>query len=171
MERTIRILDFPDTRLLLTLGIIQRPFVLVVLPRGGYFLKHDMNQDFDNEFFNISAVEASLMDPAQKQLLEVVYEACESAGVTAKGSSRVMTGVYVGNFGIDQALMALKDSEFTSPYTSTGVSGTILSNRINYALNLKGPSLTVDTACSSSIYALHLACLGLRTKRTVMQPW
>ncbi|KAK0613233.1 polyketide synthase [Immersiella caudata] len=132
-----------------------------VVTRGGFFLKHDMNE-FDNEFFNISAAEAALMDPAQKQLMEVVYESAEAAGMTAQELRGSKTGVYIGNFGLDQALMALKDSEFMSPYTSTGISGTILSNRINYALDLKGPSFTVDTACSSSIYALHLAVLGLQ---------
>ncbi|KAF5966955.1 polyketide synthase [Fusarium coicis] len=132
-----------------------------VVTKGGYFLKHDMNE-FDNEFFSITAAEARLMDPAQKQLMEVVFESAEAAGVSAQELRGSKTGVYIGNFGLDQALMALKDSEFMSPYTSTGISGTILSNRINYALDLNGPSFTVDTACSSSIYALHLACLGLQ---------
>ncbi|RYP40773.1 hypothetical protein DL767_001419 [Monosporascus sp. MG133] len=129
--------------------------------RGGYFLDHDLHE-FDNDFFGISAVEASTMDPAQKQLLEVVYEACDGAGVSQEQLSGSMTGVYVGNFCPEQCLAGLKDIESMTPYTATGASTAMLSNRINYALDLKGPSLTVDTACASSAYALHMACAGLR---------
>jgi acyl transferase domain-containing protein/2-polyprenyl-3-methyl-5-hydroxy-6-metoxy-1,4-benzoquinol methylase len=101
------------------------------------------------------------MDPAQKQLLEVAYEAIESSGLTLSSLSGSLTGVYVGNFGLDSAVMSLKDAEYLNPYTSTGTGGTILSNRISYVFDLKGPSFTLDTACSSSFYALHLACIGL----------
>nr|ALQ32770.1 putative polyketide synthase [Fusarium aywerte] len=154
--------DFPEDRLNIDSWYhpeAVRPGSIVT--KGGFFLKHDMNE-FDNEFFGITAAEARLMDPAQKQLMEVVYESAEAGGVSVQELRGSKTGVYIGNFGLDQALMSLKDSEFMSPYTSTGISGTILSNRINYALDLKGPSFTVDTACSSSMYALHLAVLGLR---------
>ncbi|KAF7502391.1 hypothetical protein GJ744_005857 [Endocarpon pusillum] len=131
-----------------------------VVSRGGFFLKHDLNE-FDHSFFGISAVEASWMDPAQKQLLEVAYEAFESSGLTTAELTGSKTGVYVGNFGLDHASMCWKDGEYLNPYTSTGTGGTILSNRISYIFNLKGPSFTLDTACSSSFYALHLACMGL----------
>ncbi|PGH13223.1 hypothetical protein AJ79_03781 [Helicocarpus griseus UAMH5409] len=132
-----------------------------IVSKGGFFCKHDLHE-FDNGFFNITAVEASTMDPAQKQLLEVAYEACESAGIPLKDLKGSNTGVYVGNFGLDEALKVMKDSEYLSTYTSTGTGGTILSNRISYVFDLKGPSFTLDTACSSSLYALHLACAGLR---------
>ncbi|KAI0403571.1 polyketide synthase [Xylaria palmicola] len=131
--------------------------------KGGYFLDHDLH-DFDNDFFGISAVEASTMDPAQKQLLEVAYEACDGAGVSREQLAGSMTGVYVGNFCPEQCLAGLKDVEAMTPYTATGASTAMLSNRLNYALDLKGPSLTVDTACASSAYALHMACAGLRVR-------
>ncbi|KAI2092193.1 hypothetical protein LOZ63_002180 [Ophidiomyces ophidiicola] len=132
-----------------------------IVSKGGFFVQHDVD-NFDNSFFGISAVEAGSMDPAQKQLLEVAFEALESTGLSLEQLRGSNTGVYVGNFGLDQALMALRDPEYLSPYTSTGTGGTILSNRISYVFDLKGPSFTLDTACSSSLYALHLACMGLQ---------
>jgi acyl transferase domain-containing protein len=78
------------------------------------------------------------MDPSQRKLLEVVYEAFENAGVSWDGFSGSQTGVYVGNFATDHALIQGRD-EFVRPYTSTGTALSIMSNRVSYALNLKGP--------------------------------
>ena len=48
-----------------------------------------------------------------------------------------------------------------SPYTATGASLAIASNRISHHLGLAGPALSIDTACSSSLVALDVACKGL----------
>jgi acyl transferase domain-containing protein len=53
-----------------------------------------------------------------------------------------------------------EDGKF-SPYSGTGVSPAILSNRISYTYNMQGPSMTVDTACSSSLVAIDLGCKAL----------
>jgi acyl transferase domain-containing protein/NADPH:quinone reductase-like Zn-dependent oxidoreductase len=130
--------------------------------RGGYFLSHDDHlRQFDPSFFGISPLEASSMDPQQRKLLEVVYESVENAGATLEELSGSKTSCFVGCFTNDMRRMTSRDLEFGAPYEMTGSDMTILSNRINYVFNLKGPSMTVDTACSSSLYALHLACQSL----------
>lgn len=128
--------------------------------RGGCFLQSDP-RDFDHTFFGINPQEATSIDPAQRKLLETVYEAFESAGVPLEKISGSRTGCFVGNFNYDHQLMQYRDAEYPEPYAITGGGITILSNRITYAFNLSGPSLTLDTACSSSMYALHLACSAL----------
>lgn len=129
--------------------------------RGGCFLKDDPRK-FDPTFFGINPQETMSLDPAQRKLLEVVYECFESAGLPLDKLSGSDTGCYVGNFNFDHQLMQFRDLEFPQPYCSTGGGIAILSNRISYVFNLRGPSLTLDTACSSSMYALHLACSAIR---------
>lgn len=50
----------------------------------------------------------------------------------------------------------------------TGNGEAILSNRISYTLDLRGPSLTLDTGCSGGLVALHQACQGLRAGESSM---
>ncbi|KAK4221929.1 hypothetical protein QBC38DRAFT_402515 [Podospora fimiseda] len=131
--------------------------------RGGYFLSDsDSFAQFDPSFFGISPLEAASMDPQQRKLLEVVYESFESAGLRLDEVSGSNTGCFVGNFTWDIGQMQARDVEYGAPYHMTGGGLTILSNRVNYVFNLKGPSLTLDTACSSTMYALHLACKSLQ---------
>lgn len=98
------------------------------------------------------------MDPAQRKFVEVVYEALESAGIPIERLAGSKTGTFVGNFNYDHQLMQYRNAEYPQPYAVTGGGITILSNRVNYIFDLKGPSMTLDTACSSSMYALHMAC-------------
>ncbi|KAJ9293898.1 hypothetical protein DTO271G3_7274 [Paecilomyces variotii] len=124
--------------------------------RYGYFLDQDLG-DFDASFFGISGSEAKAMDPQQRILLEVVYEALEDAGITLDEINGSLTSVLCGSFTNDYKSMLSKDFESYPKYTVTGTGNAILSNRISYFYNLHGTSLTVDTACSSSLVCLHLA--------------
>lgn len=133
--------------------------------RGGYFLHEDIAA-FDAPFFSISPAEAVSMDPLQRILLEVTYEAIESAGIPLTTLAGSDTGCYVGNFFSDYDQISKKDPETLPKYHSVGIGQAILSNRLSYCFGLNGPSLTVDTACSSSLIALHLACQSLRTGET-----
>lgn len=129
--------------------------------KRGAFLHGDPWQ-FDPEFFGISPREATSMDPQQRLIMEVAWEAADDAGVAGRLSGRPV-GVYVGAFNVDVSVttMAASAVAHIDMNTSTAASFTMLSNRLAYALNLTGPALTVDTACSSSLVAFHLACQGI----------
>lgn len=131
-----------------------------MITRWGAFLDHvDL---FDARFFNISPREAERIDPQQRLLLEVTWEALENAAHAPKELAGSETGVFVGISSYDYSLLLFKNPTGISPYDGTGVSHSISSNRLSYALDLRGPSIAVDTACSSSLVAVHLACQSLQ---------
>lgn len=117
---------------------------------------------FDPGFFGISPREAVQMDPQQRILLQTVWEAVEHAGLTTEALSEGKTGVYIGASASDHAWRFLGDMAAIDSQFMTGNTLSIISNRISYLFDLKGPSFTVDTACSSSFYAMHQAVQALR---------
>jgi acyl transferase domain-containing protein len=80
------------------------------------------------------------------------------------------TSCFVGSFNADYTDLLLRDPDAIPMYqcTNAGQSRAMMSNRVSYFFDLKGPSVTVDTACSGSLVALHLACQTLRTGDAVM---
>ncbi|MGO9917251.1 MAG: SDR family NAD(P)-dependent oxidoreductase, partial [Isosphaeraceae bacterium] len=131
------------------------------LSRGGFLENVDQ---FDPEFFGISVREAVSMDPQQRMLLEVVWEALEDAGLPPAKLPNSRSGVFLGISSSDFIHMLLRLDERMKridPYTATGNAHSIAANRLSYLLNLNGPSFAVDTACSSSLVAVHLACRSL----------
>jgi acyl transferase domain-containing protein len=73
------------------------------------------------------------------------------------------TSAFVGSFSRDFSDLMMRDMDSIPMYQATGSGQALLSNRLSYFFDLKGPSVTVDTACSGSLVALHLACQTLRT--------
>ena len=127
----------------------------------GYILEED-SRLFDAAFFNINPAEADAMDPQQRLALETVYESMEAAGYTLQQMQGTLTSVYLGVMTGDYQVIQERDPETMNRYHATGTAKSILSNRISYFFNLKGPSITIDTACSSSLVALHQAVQGIR---------
>lgn len=108
--------------------------------------------------------EAETMDPQQRILLETVYEGVDSAGYSVEKLRGSETAVFVGQMNRDYGYMLLRDLDTLPQYMATGAdSSAIMSNRISYFFDWKGPSMTIDTACSSSLVALHLAVQSLRS--------
>lgn len=125
---------------------------------GGY-LKNVF--DFDNDFFKISSKEAKTTDPQQRILLELVYEALQDANLSIDSIKNTNTGVYIGSCNTEYFANQSEDPNLCNEYSVTGGLLTLLSNRISYFFDLKGPSMTIDTACSSSGHALHHACKSI----------
>ncbi|KAF8849554.1 type I polyketide synthase [Acephala macrosclerotiorum] len=127
-----------------------------------HFLKQDIAL-FDAPFFNVSHEEAKAMDPQLRLQLESCYEALENAGIPIEQIAGTKTAVFSGIFTKDYTEGMLRDVETLPRYYVTGTGTAMLSNRISYFFDLKGPSLTVDTGCSTSLVALHLACQSIRS--------
>ncbi len=131
--------------------------------RGAYLSEIDK---FDYAFFQLSPMEACLMNPIQRLFTETAWEAVEDAGYGGKRIEGSRTGVYIGLISdlegykykniisdIDPALLRMAVG---------GNLSAIIPSRLSYLLDLKGPSLCIDTACSSSLVAVHMACQGIR---------
>lgn len=129
--------------------------------RWGGFL--DAVDKFDPSFFGISPREAAHMDPQQRLVLEVAWEALEDAGVAAERLAGSRTGVFLGIYNNDYAWLQSNKLDDVDIYSATGAGQGIAANRLSYLLDLQGPSLAVDTTCSSSLVAVHLACQSLRS--------
>ncbi|WP_199270405.1 type I polyketide synthase [Stappia indica] len=118
---------------------------------------------FDAGFFGISPREAVQIDPQQRLLLQVVWEAIENAGLRPSDLAGTQTGVYVGASGLDYHQRLLFDLPSVDVQTMTGNTLSIISNRVSYIFDLRGPSFTLDTACSSSLVALHQAVSAIES--------
>ena len=144
--------------------IIREPDVQNDACRYGAFV--DDIELFDASFFRISPVEANLLDPQQRMMLETSWLALEDAGIDPHGLKGSQTGVYTG-ISNDEYRMLVVDSSRPSEAAESlyALSGTNLngtSGRVSFVLGLMGPSKAVDAACASAMVAVHDAVSDLQ---------
>jgi polyketide synthase PksL len=132
---------------------------------GGYI---DDADKFDTLFFNISPLEAEMMDPQQRLFLEEAWKALEDAGYSDKSLSNIRCGVFVGATQGDYEKFLEGAGYDKTAEAFSGMSPSILAARISYFLNLTGPSIAIDTACSSSLVAIHQACGSILSNESDM---
>jgi acyl transferase domain-containing protein len=137
--------------------------------KEGGFLREKW-EEFDAAFFHISPREANFLDPQQRLLLELTWEALEDGGIVPEKIRNTDAGVFIGAFTTDWQSLHNKPFNVNHCSMYSGINGsmTILSARLAYFFDLKGPCLTVDTACSSSLVAVHLACQSIWNKTSTL---
>nr|WHF58365.1 polyketide synthase [Aspergillus sp.] len=117
---------------------------------------------FDNTFFGINPKEAASMDPQQRMLLELAYEALESSGYVANHvrTNEDPVGCFIG--GSLNEYLTNTSAHSASAHSATGTIRAFMCGRISYYFGWTGPSEVIDTACSSSLVAINRACRAIQ---------
>ncbi|WP_038182355.1 type I polyketide synthase [Vibrio rhizosphaerae] len=127
--------------------------------RGG-FLK-DIDK-FDAEFFHITPAEAASLDPQQRILLELAWEAFENAGMDVEQFASHPVGIFLGAYTQDYQTLTLRQGvDAVDAYFGGSNALSTAAGRLAYFFDFRGPTLTLDTACSSSSSAIYTACQNL----------
>lgn len=140
--------------------------------KKGGFLEHP--ELFDPEAFGIAPRDALTMEPQQRLMIEVTWDALDDAGIPIESVAGERVAVILGymaeDYSRERAGVLGEAAVYRGHdvFTVGGMSHAVLSGRISFLLGVTGPSLTLDTACSSSLYAAHLACESLRRGESKM---
>ncbi|MCY3861889.1 MAG: SDR family NAD(P)-dependent oxidoreductase [bacterium] len=138
-------------------GVAGDPSAVDVTHRRGAFVEGI--DRFDSSFFRISPIQARMMDPVQRMLLETSWHALEDAGMDPAQLKGSRTGVFAG----------VGDSEYRRVIaasgredTTFGTVGSVAVGRVAFVLGLEGPAMPLNLACASSLAAIHQAVAAFR---------
>jgi len=125
-------------------------------------------EKFDAAFFGLTPLEAAILDPQHRLLLETAWHTLENAGYMPddfKGRVGIYAGaspsVYLQQHILPQRHLLPMVNDIRIKLSNDPE---FLTTRTAYKLNLKGPAINVATACSTSLVAVHLACHSLLRK-------
>jgi acyl transferase domain-containing protein/acyl carrier protein len=116
---------------------------------------------FDYEFFGYSKKDAINIDPQQRIMLQVAWNAFEDAGIMPDLISERNIGVFVGS-SENTYIKSLKSNSSPIDWKddfliNIGNLRDLIATRISYIFNLHGPSINIQTGCSTSLSALYEA--------------
>lgn len=128
-------------------------------------------ESFDNKFFKMSPRESATVDPQQRQLLQVAYQAVEQSGYFQKSRSTGSNaadqniGCYIGLCGTDYENNIACHT--ANAFCATGNLEGFAAGKVSHHFGWTGPAMVIDTACSSSAVAIHLACQSILSGQCV----
>ena len=129
----------------------------------------DEIEQFDARFFRISPVEAEMLDPQQRMMLETTWQALEDAGIDPDQLKGSLTGVYTGISNDEYRMLVVESSKPAEPasclYALSGTNLNGTAGRVSFVLGLMGPAKAVDAACASSLVSVHDAVADLQQRR------
>ncbi|NRD72184.1 acyltransferase domain-containing protein [Shewanella sp. VB17] len=130
------------------------------IQQGGFLQDIDK---FDANFFHITPAEARALDPQQRILLELAWQAFEHAGIDAEKLEGEPVGIFLGAYTHDYEALTLRQQEFEGVDAYYGGSNALstAAGRLAYFFDFHGPTATIDTACSSASTAIFSACQNL----------
>lgn len=127
---------------------------------------------FDYDFFEISKNEAKFMDPQQRLVMEVAYEALTDAGMIVDSrAGEKCIGVYSAisantYYSLVGDYVTTHEIEKVNAKALVGNMNNIVSAHISHQHNFTGPVMAIDTACSSYMTALHYGSQAIVNKET-----
>ncbi|KAF4773364.1 hypothetical protein HER10_EVM0012121 [Colletotrichum scovillei] len=139
--------------------------------KQAYLLSEDVRL-FDTKFFAIPPAESEVIDPQQRQLLEVVYEALESAGLASDKLAGSDTACFVGLMSQEYFALQGQDVNMVRTYAGTGTAASNASSRVSYFFDWHGPCMTIDTrmVTRSSASSARLASTTMGEPRVLLCP-
>ena len=145
---------FPDERFLgLDWGDVTPP------REGGFLEGIDL---FDAEHFGLSAREARTLDPQQRMLLELSWEALLDAGLDPEHTRGRSIGVFLSMGGSDYAhLLGKAGLLATEIHAGSGNDPAFAAGRLAHTFGWTGPALVLQTACPGGLVAMDLAARAI----------
>jgi acyl transferase domain-containing protein len=126
---------------------------------GGFI---DDIDKFDAKFFGVSPWVAMRLDPQERMLLEMSWEAVEDAGIPAADLMESNTGVYATTMTADYWDTMRAAGAHDLHAAISGKPSATAAGLIAHYLDLRGPAMGLEATCASALLAVHVACRALR---------